>query len=843
MTAAGSLVAGLFTFGIGGAVVAIAGGVKALLALGVAAAFYANSNHDIVKILGDSFDRKLNPQLFVIRAVPEPTLSPVLPGEPIAIPPVEPTPEPTATPTVGLQPVVSGFAIVFANYVSTDTLCATTPTSALLYPLGTCLKSPGTAAAGYILSGNGAGAGLDIYSTYYASADCSGGPKSTSKLTTMACVVGAYSVQSNWLYLSQLTALVGAYSVYTSFADSSCAGSAQSVDLYAVTPASSACTPKSCAPIGSSYVTVDCLGSAPTASPTAGKIATGYVYWADHAVSDSTCSQSSSAGAAYKLGTCSPITYTPTATEPQRTVGTMFTSDTAGNVYRSIYASASCSGAPMGTDKVSSLNQCSCSASSCVVASYYGSLPAISTAYSMRTVYTGAACDALSDYSYFLSFGAATCTPGACTSVDGGMSSKLDCVGYATAAVAAGTVTTGYATLSASFASTDSSCKTPSSSVVRPLNVCIPNSDSQAYKLTANSDGSLFTSFYSNLACSGAITTTVPYTKQPCACTTTGCALSGVYAGTALPSTKQGVFVTTQTQYAGSTCTGTPVMYTYSVGNAACAPTACAPSIVGGVTLANSVSCATSAAPVAAPTSPVVVFAKQTLGGVAPAAFLASTDMQAAFKSTIANAAGVSVSAVNILSASRRRALDASIAYSVVSSDALTTSDKLSAALTSAATQSALTASMVSRHTPTPAPTHPHPHTHSHTHQATPPLSFLDTDAPPRSTSDPSIEIYLCLTFSLVVSCPLPPVPHITPVHIRRHLGDGYRDCQSGPHPRPCCCCCCSPRCWRFWGSLLRRQRAGDLGVGRCQGHGRGESGRPCVVGQRQGRGGLLGRR
>ena len=71
--------------------------------------------------------------------------------------------------------------------------------------------------------------------------------------------------------------------------------------------------------------------------------------------------------------------------------------------------------------------------------------------------------------------------------------------------------------------------------------------------------------------------------------------------------------------------------------------------------------------------------------------------MQTAFTTAIANVAGVDASAVSILSSARRLMLQKSvtIAYSITTANSAA---QLSAALTSAGTQSALTAAMVRQH-------------------------------------------------------------------------------------------------------------------------------------------------
>ena len=86
--------------------------------------------------------------------------------------------------------VKTGFAVMSANYASTDTSCASTPTSVTYYPVGKCLlstSSDGTTSGSYMYT---ADSGKNLFASYYDYSStgntCTGTPSVTT-LPKQAC--------------------------------------------------------------------------------------------------------------------------------------------------------------------------------------------------------------------------------------------------------------------------------------------------------------------------------------------------------------------------------------------------------------------------------------------------------------------------------------------------------------------------------------------------------------------------------------------------------------------------------------------------------------------------------
>jgi hypothetical protein len=238
---------------------------------------------------------------------------------------------------------------------------------------------------------------------------------------------------------------------------------------------------------------------------------------------------------------------------------------------------------------------------------------------------------------------------------------------------------------------------------LRPLGVCIPNTPTQGYKISADSSGKLFLTFYGDPACVTGATVTIQDPNQPCACSSTSCSNSGYYYGTSLPSIAATVSVSVRTEYAGASCTGTPTGYSYTIATAVCIPSACSSTTTSGLTFAYTTVCTTTQSPTPSPIviAPVFVTAQQTLVGVSSTTFSGSVPMQTAFKSTIAKAAGIPTTAITITGASRRlrrSLLDTTVAYTVQTTSDKTDATSLAKVLQSSTTQSSLTASLVRAH-------------------------------------------------------------------------------------------------------------------------------------------------
>ena len=121
--------------------------------------------------------------------------------------------------------------------------------------------------------------------------------------------------------------------------------------------------------------------------------------------------------------------------------------------------------------------------------------------------------------------------------------------------------------------------------------------------------------------------------------------------------------------------------------------------------------------------TPITVTTLQTLTGIDAKTFLASADAMLAYRTTVATAASVSVTAVTITGATRRRTMlqtkTATVATKVTTSNPSTDAATLTAALTSAATAAAVQAALVriDAHAMLVPPSLPPPPTHS-THRA-----------------------------------------------------------------------------------------------------------------------------
>ena len=170
------------------------------------------------------------------------------------------------------------------------------------------------------------------------------------------------------------------------------------------------------------------------------------------------------------------------------------------------------------------------------------------------------------------------CQTSSCTPYSGGGGSySATCSGSTLSPV--GTVTTGYAIMSISFASTDTTCKVPLQAVIYPVGVCIAtygsstsSAASGGMKLTADAPtatapyGILYISMYSSVTCTGTYLTSyqLPTSQQTCtynAATVTDPASysQGYFYSPIIPTppASTGSYATAMV-YSGATCTGTP---------------------------------------------------------------------------------------------------------------------------------------------------------------------------------------------------------------------------------------------------------------------------------------------
>ena len=635
-------------------------------------------------------------------------------GSPTPAPNAVATPVSSTTTLYTAGTITTGYAVSYITFPSADITCATAKTL-YMYPLGTCFDSSSESSeraehGSYDLSADVDG---NIYFTWYSLTSCTGTSK-VSKATRTYCTCTFGSCSSSWYYMASVPTLpyynaqqATVTSVSSGAGTSTCSGGVgklKYIYMQFTQPSCSAtCTSSTDSRSGTilSFQSA-CQGTAasPTAAPTSGIVTTGYaVVSATFASTDTTCTAGVVSGTAYRLGVCIPSYDTSTALP---TGAFIASADSQGRIYVNSYTSTTCTGKPAYATAVPYV-PCSCTPSACSNGFIYvSSLPTTSASAQVSTRYLGTNC--VTPYAYTYAFGVSSCTAATClSSTANGItySDTTTCVGGASTVVSEGAIKTGYAILSATFAPSDGTCQTATSSTIRPLGVCIPNSGTQWYTLSADSAGALYTTYYPTSTCTtGTSTGTSAVAQTTCTCSTTQCILGGKYYGSALPSLA-GQMVSTLTVYSGSACSGTAIAYGYLLGSSAagCVASTCATTTTSGVTTSLSQSCQLTVAPTPAPvvTFVVAVAAKVTLSGVSPAQFLSSTQMQVDFKTSISNAVGVPVSAITINGATRRlrRALlDTSVSYTVTTSSTTTTATALQSSLSSVSATSALGASL-----------------------------------------------------------------------------------------------------------------------------------------------------
>ena len=194
------------------------------------------------------------------------------------------------------------------------------------------------------------------------------------------------------------------------------------------------------------------------------------------------------------------------------TAGMVLSTDSSGSLYQTVYGGVKCQGGLVFTGRAPPLQSCYCSSDACWLYSYSASMPVSTKAATVITKYSGTSCTAGSEYLYYFSYGDTSCTAAPCSATNLQSSTKT-CAGFSST-TAGGTITTGYAVTTASFAATDKQCQTPTSGSLVPLGVCkvVPSTTSQpasiSYKLSADSNGNLYYTLYGNTACQGTVTGT-----------------------------------------------------------------------------------------------------------------------------------------------------------------------------------------------------------------------------------------------------------------------------------------------------------------------------------------------
>ena len=155
------------------------------------------------------------------------------------------------------------------------------------------------------------------------------------------------------------------------------------------------------------------------------------------------------------------------------------------------------------------------------------------------------------------------------------------CYASTCSGTAKGTITSGWYIASTTYASSDTKCANPLTSVYYPLGKCIAGSDGGViYK--ADAAGNTYTTFYSDASCASTPTAYYQPPNGQCQVTSSGKETTNGYA-TTIPTFNGPV--QTVTYYSGATCANaspaTNIQYVYSSSVTDCTSSACVASPKG----------------------------------------------------------------------------------------------------------------------------------------------------------------------------------------------------------------------------------------------------------------------
>ena len=338
----------------------------------------------------------------------------------------------------------------------------------------------------------------------------------------------------------------GTYQVVTGYSGSSCSGSPYYVSINQA----SSCQTTACSSgsDSSTSYTYSCINP-----PVTGTITSGYFIASANYGTDSSCSSTPSSVSVYPIGSC--YTYSSSGGGSM-----MYTADNSGNIYALYYSSTSCSGTA-NSQSVLSKQSCGISSGSSSYSKgyfYSATLPTVGSGTTQTTYYYPTSTCTGSWYAASIYQTTSCSASTTCKSSSSGIGSTSTCTGATT-----GSITSGYAIISANYASTDTSCSSPTNFMVYPLNSCIQSYSSSnsgtatgGLKASADSNGNLYYSSYSSGTCSGTPISSAAFSpKSGCTCTSSSCSINFYYSAT-LPTVSGASQVTTV--YSGSTtCSGT----------------------------------------------------------------------------------------------------------------------------------------------------------------------------------------------------------------------------------------------------------------------------------------------
>ena len=388
---------------------------------------------------------------------------------------------------------------------------------------------------------------------------------------------------------------------------------------------------------------------------------------------------------------------------------------TGSTVYYATYTSTACTGTP--TTNPLPKQSCGCSVKStspCQAYSsgyyYLPSVPSISGQVQTTTVYSGSTCGS-GTAMYVTVQPTSYCYSQSCTASNGVYYSST-CAG-----ASAGTVTSGYALASSTYATADTTCSTPLSSFYYALGACVSIGTNSAIKFTADTAGKIYYASFSSSTCSSTTATAnYQYPSSVCVAGTSGRTTSFTYALTIPQYSGQTQLLT---YYTGSDCTSANALYvTVSPNVASCSPVACQSGSSGSSAYSYQYACQgatttiTALSPTPAPSADgtqttAVYVVNIVLAGISPDEFNGNPMLQSSMKNSIASSLpGVSPSAITLVaqasSLSTRRGLLATKAATIVSSinaptSAIQSGAQVVTALSSDQAQANLQSAMVSR--------------------------------------------------------------------------------------------------------------------------------------------------